>query len=171
MANSLLECGRQCPGQPRVDGAEAQVPLPAGVEHVEQGGDLGGRRVGRHPDPLSLEHQARPDGPQVLPADGGTDRLAGGPVPHDGRRPLVGDADALDRPAGVQRAAGHAQRCRSQGRGVELHEPRRGRLGQHLAVVDGADPALPVNDGGPDAARPDIDDEDARGHDDRRMAR
>ena len=39
----------------------------------------------------------------------GADRLPGGPVPHQGRRPLVGDPDGGDRPA-VGQAAGRPPR-------------------------------------------------------------
>ena len=71
-----------------------------GVGHVEQEGELGGRHVGREADALGLQHEAHADGAQVLPADAGPDRLARGAVPHDRRRPLVGDADGVDRAAG-----------------------------------------------------------------------
>ena len=65
---------------------------------------LGARRR-----PSACEHEAVADGAQVLPAEAGADRLAGGAVPHDGRRPLVGDADAVDRAGLGQRAAGDVE--------------------------------------------------------------
>ena len=55
----------------------------------------------------------------------GPDGLAGRPVPHDRRRPLVGDADGLDRPARGERLPGHLEHGLGHGAGVELDEARR----------------------------------------------
>ena len=56
--------------------------------------------------PCRAELEARAERAEVLPAEGRADRLAGRPVPHDRGRPLVGDADGLDRAAGGQGLAG-----------------------------------------------------------------
>ena len=119
---------------------------------------LGARRM-----PCGLERQAHADGAQVLPADAGADRLAGGPVPHDRRRPLVGDADGRRRPPPSSMArAGDLEGGVGHDRGVELHEARHRRVGQHLAVVDVRRPCRPAcTIGGPHAAGADVDDEDA----------
>ena len=91
------------PGHPGVDGAEGQLAAlgagPVGIDLVEDGGQLGGRGVGGEPDAPALELEAGADGAQVLPSEAGSDRDAGGPVPHDGGGPLVGDAHGLDRSA------------------------------------------------------------------------
>ncbi len=50
-------------------------------------------------------------------------------------------------------------------RGIELHEARHRRLGQHLAMADVLDASLGRHHGGADAARADVDDEDRVGHD------
>ena len=48
----------------------------------------------------------------------------GGAVPHDGRGPLVGDADPRDRAAGVEGGGRHLEHGRGHGGGVELDEAR-----------------------------------------------
>ena len=59
-----------------------------GVGQVEQEGQLGGRRVGGQAQPLrpgASRHM--PDGAEVLPADAGPDRLAGGAGPTGSSTP------------------------------------------------------------------------------------
>ena len=90
---------RERPHHPRVDRAEAEVTRSRRVEGVEEPRHLGGRLVRRQADTGAGEGQAVEHRAQVLPADARADRLAGGPVPHDGRRPLVG-ADGVDRSTG-----------------------------------------------------------------------
>ena len=87
-----------------------------GVGRVEEVGGLGRRLVGGEPQPLALPDEAVADRAQVLPAEAGTDRLAGGPVPDDGRGPLVGDAHRGHGPALGQRRPGHARGRRRPGR-------------------------------------------------------
>ena len=99
---------RQRPRDPRVDGAEAQVARAVGVGHVEQERQLRRGRVRRDPQALLAQHEAHARGAQVLPADAGPDRFAGGAIPHDRRRPLVGDADGIDRTAVGQRGSAHS---------------------------------------------------------------
>ena len=76
----------------------ARRPRPGAVRvgHVEDGRQLGGRGVGGHPDPLGPGARGRCPtvrrSCQPMPGRHGT---PGGPVPHDGRGPLVGDADRL----------------------------------------------------------------------------
>ena len=99
-----------------------------GVDAVEEPLELGGRRVGGQPEPLGLEHQAVDHGAQVLPADARADGLAGPGVPDDRRRPLVGDAHAVDlgprrrapaprssRTAAPDQARRRTRRCREPG--------------------------------------------------------
>ncbi len=138
--------------------------LAVGVGQIEEHGQLGGRFVGRHPDPLGLQGQAGPDRPQVLPTDPGSDGDAGRPVPDDGGGPLVGDADAPDRSGGVESGTSHLENRGGHGGGVELDEGRGRRRGEDLDVVDVADGPVTVDGGGSDPRRPDVDDEDA--HDD-----
>ena len=130
---------RERPRDPRVDGAEAQVALAAFVELIQQPSDLGGRHVRRDADALALQYQAVDDGAQVLPAEAGADGFAAGAVPHDRRRPLIGDADAVDlahlgerSQRGVARRVGHRVR-------VELDLAGLGRLA--AACRRGAAPA------------------------------
>ena len=86
--------------------------------------------------PSACEHEARADGAQVLPADARADRLAGGAVPHDRRRPLVGDADRVDRAAvGERRARATSSAASAIAAASNSTKPGRGRVGQHLAVV------------------------------------
>ena len=94
---------REGPGHPAVDRPEAEFalfgPRPVGVDLVEDGHDLGRRRVRGQTDSLGLQDEAGPDGAQVLPTDAGRDGLAGGALPHDARGTLVGDPDARHRTA------------------------------------------------------------------------
>ena len=136
-------------------------PGPVRVDLIEDGHHLGGRRVGGEPDALGLERQAGPDRAQVLPADARRQRRAGGPVPHNGRGALVGDAHAVDRTAVGQRRPGHGQHGAGHDAGVELDQPGRRRVGQHGCVVHVLDGGVGANDGRPHPRRPDVDDEDA----------
>ncbi len=154
---------RQGPRHPGVDGAEAEVAVAVGVGQVEEHGQLGGRFVGRHPDPLRLEGQAGPHRPQVLPADAGPHGDTGRPVPDDGRGALVGDPDAPDRAGGVQGGPGHLEDGTGHGGGVELDEGRRRGGREHLDVVDVVDGPVAVDRRGPHPRGADVDDEDAHG--------
>ena len=69
-------------------------------------------------DALGLQHQAVTDGAQILPAQSGSDGFSRGPVPHDGRGSLVGDAHGLHGPGVGQGLAGTGE----------------GRIGHHLGV-------------------------------------
>ena len=126
--------------------------------------------VGRQADALRLEHQAVADRAQVLPADPGTDGAARGPLPEDGRGPLRGHAHGLDRPAGGEGLARHLQHGVGQGGGVELDEPGRRGGRQERAGALGLDREVGVHHGGPHAAGPDVDDEDAHPGAARRVA-
>ena len=119
---------RERPGHPAVDRAEAQLPRfgprAFGVDLVEDGHHLGGRRVGGQADALALEDEAGAHGPQVLPADAGGDRPSAGALPHDARGPLVGDADARHRATVRERGMGHLQDGVGHACRVELHQAR-----------------------------------------------
>ena len=138
---------RQGPRHPGVDGAEGQLapgrPGAVGIGHVEDGRQLGGRGVGGQPDApcLQLEAGARPCAGPASRAPGATG-YAGGPVPHDGRRPLVGDPDGVDRTAGGQARRRHLEHGGGHGHGVELDQPGEGGVGQHGHVVDVLDDAV-----------------------------
>jgi hypothetical protein len=148
----------QVPREPRVDRADAQVALAPGVVLVEQVRDLGGRGVGGHAQPVGLEHQTGADGAQVLPSQRRPDRFARGSVPHDRGRALVRDADRLDGAALRQHRARDLQRDVGHPGGVELHEPGRRGVRQQLAVALDGDRGVGSHDGGPQAARPHVDD-------------
>ena len=120
--------------------------------------------LGANRRPSPCQHEAVADRAQVLPAEAGTDRLAGRPVPHDGRGPLVGDPHRRHGPALGQGGAGHAPGRVGQGQRVELDEARgRGRR-QRPAVVDRGHGGVGVDDRPPDARRADVDDEQRPGH-------
>ena len=135
----------------------------SGSARSSNGGQLGGRCVGGHPDALGLELEAGADGAQVLPAEARPDRHAGGPVPHDGRRPLVGDADGVDRAAFGQAAAGHLDHGVGHGRGVELDQAGERGVGQDRHVVDVLDGAVGADHRTPHPRGADVDDQDAHG--------
>ena len=153
---------RQRPRQPRVDRAEAQVARAVRVVRVQEGGELGGGLVGGQPDAVlagqreAVEHRA-----QVLPADGRGDGDAGGAIPQHGRGPLVGDADRIDRAALGEGGAGRGEHRGGHLGGVELDEPGERRARWQSLLVDVGDGGVGLDDGRPQAARPDVDDEDA----------
>ena len=64
---------REDPRHPRIHRAEAQLtggrPGAVGVDGVENGHHLGGRRVGGDADAFGLQGQAGADGAEVLPPD------------------------------------------------------------------------------------------------------
>ena len=151
---------RQRPRDPRVDGAEAEIARAVGIGHVEQERQLRRRRVRRDPQPLLAQHQAHAGGAQVLPADAGSDGLAGGAIPHDRRCPLVGDPDGIDRPAVGQGGVGAFERGLGHRHRIELDEPGRGRRRQERLVVGVADGGVGADDRGAQAAGADIDDEE-----------
>ncbi len=155
------------PGHPGVDGAEGQLAAcragTVGVGLVEDGRNLGGRRIGRHPEALGLELDAGAHRAQVLPPEPGSDRDAGGPVPDDGRRALVGDAHGVDRPAGGQTAGGDLfHRC-GDGGCVELDQTGERRLRQHRDVVDVLDGRVRTDHRAPHSRGTHVDDQDAHG--------
>ena len=139
-----------------------QVAGAVGVGHVEQ--ELRPwwptrSARGGCPAPAASRHIA--DGAQVLPADARADGLAGGAVPHDRRRPLVGDADGVDGSAvGERRRGPRRARRRPSRRRRTRRSPGAGDVGQHLAVVDVVDGRVGPHDRGAHAARADVDDED-----------
>ena len=112
----------ECPGDPGVDGAEAQITRAIGVGHVEQEGELGRRRVGCDAQPLLAQHETHAGRAQVLPSDTGADGLARRSVPHDRRGPLIGDADGVDGTSGCQRGVRAFERGLGHGCRVEFHE-------------------------------------------------
>ncbi len=122
---------RQLPGDPRVGRAEAQVAGPVGVVGVEQPGRPWwptGSGPAAGPRPASTRHS--PTVRRSCQPSAGPDRLAGGPVPHDRRGPLVGDADGVDRTGLGQRPAGQLDSGVGQHVGVELDQPGGGGVGQ-----------------------------------------
>jgi hypothetical protein len=66
----------------------------------------------------------------------------GGAVPHDGRRPLVGDPHRLDRPSLGQRRRGHLHHRVGHGHRVELDQPGERGCREHRHVVDVLDGAV-----------------------------
>ncbi len=113
----------QRPRDPGVDGSEAQVAAAIGVGLVEQVRELRRRRVRRDAQALLAQHEAHADRAKVLPADARADGLAGGAIPHDRRRALVRDADAVDRTT-----CRRARRSRTRAR-RRPSRPRRTRRG------------------------------------------
>ena len=160
-----VAAARECPGDPRVDGAETEVaalgPGPLGVDLVEDGHHLGGGRVGRQANALGLQDEAGADGPQVLPSDAGRDRPARRPLPDNAGRPLVGDPDRRNGAACSQRVAGDRERGLGHPRRVELDQPRRRGVREDRRVVDMLDRGVGAHDGRPHARGADVDDEDA----------
>ena len=95
----------------------------------------------------------------------GRDGLPGGALPHDGRGALVGDADAVDRPAvGAARPAPPPGRPRPCAAASNSTRPGAGRVGQHRDVVHVLDRGVGSHDGGAHARRADVDDQDAAAH-------
>jgi hypothetical protein len=84
------------PDDPRIDRAEAEVARAVGCEGVEQPRHLGERLVGHDPVAVRPKCEAGEQSPQVLPTERRTHRLTRGSIPHNRRRPLVGDAHRLD---------------------------------------------------------------------------
>ena len=70
---------------------------------------------------------------------------------------------AVDRAAVGQAAGGHVQHGGGHGRGVELHQPGEGGVGQDGHVVDVLDGAVGADDGAADPRGADVDDQDAHG--------
>ena len=113
---------RQRPRHPGVDGAEAQVAGAVGIGQVEEHGELGGRLVGRHPDALVPQHQARPHRAQVLPADARARRARrwrgptrwSRPAGWRCRRPSTVPAAASAGAGHLEHGAGHGARRRTR---------------------------------------------------------
>ncbi len=120
----------QRPGHPGVDGAEgtARRPRPAG----DRGRPGRGWRPAWWPTrwaatrkPSAWSVEAGADRAQVLPPEPGRHRHAGRAVPHDGRRPLVGDADGRrPGPPSASAAGGDLEHGGGHGR---RRRTRRGR--------------------------------------------
>ena len=144
----------EVPGDPGVDGADAQVAGAVGVGLVEQVGDLGGRRVGRDAEPVGLEHEARADRAQVLPAErrARPARRWRGPTrswtPAGWRCRPRRPGRPRPAPPGPPRARPSAMRG-----GVELDQPRRRGVRQQLAVLLDGDRGVGPHDRGPQPAR------------------
>ena len=153
------------PGDPAVDRPETELapfgPRPLRVDLVEDGHHLGRRRIRCQPDPLGLQHQAGPDRAQVLPADAGATGLPVArshtmldarwlaiPTPATGP-PSASAARAPSRMASAMRAASNSTR------------PGAGRVGQQRDAVLVLDAGIGSHNGGADARRPDVDDENA----------
>ncbi len=102
-------------------------------------------------------------GAQVLPADGGTHRIAGGSVPHHGAGPLGCDTHGLHRPAGRQRQSRDLEHRSGHGRGIEFDQPGEGRGGWKGAELEGCHLTVGANHRGAQAGGADIDHEDAHG--------
>ncbi len=92
-------------------------------------------------------------------AEARRDRGAGGPLPHDGRGPLVGDAHGVDRPGVGQGGQRHLQHGVGHQPGVELDQAWRGRLGEDRRVVGVRHRGVGSHDGGAHARGPDVDDQ------------
>ena len=136
-----------------------------GVGQVEEVAELGGRRVRRHADAVALQHQAGADGAQVLPADGRADGLAGGPVPHDRRRPLVGDARPR-RPGRPRRARRAASSSATRASSAASNSTRPGLGGRRAGSGRWCSTAIVASGrtaAARSAARADVDHEDGHG--------
>ena len=116
----VQRAAREGPGHPGVDGAEGQL-APLGRD---RSGSAWSRRAATLvAEALGATRMPRPWSSRQVPTVRrscqpmpGTDRAPGGPVPHDGRGPLVGDAHRLDRPALGQAGRGHLEHGRGHGR-------------------------------------------------------
>ena len=127
------------PGDPGVDGPEAQVTSPARVGLVQEPLELRGRLVRRQADAFGPQLQAPPDRSQVLPADPGPDGFARGPVPEHGRAALVRDTDRTDGPEVLERRPGHAGHDVGHDGRVELDKAGGGRRREQRLAVLGDD--------------------------------
>ena len=159
---------RQGPGHPGVHRAEGQLaPLRPGavrVGQVEQGGHLGGRGVGGHPDPLGLELQAGADGAQVLPPEARARPARRWPGPRRWSTPAGWRCPPrrTGPPVGQARR-GHLDHGVGHGDGVELDQPGERGVGQHRHVVDVLDGAVGADHRPPHPGGADVDDQDAHG--------
>ena len=104
------QSAREIEDEPRVDGAEEQLPgfgkLSRPAHVVQNPRDLGGREVGIWGEPglganhilVSLVNEALSErcGAAALPTDGVVDGLSAIPIPDHRGFALVGDADRLD---------------------------------------------------------------------------
>ena len=169
VVGDVQRAARQRPRQPRVDGAGAEVPVGRARGRRQQPGDLRRRLVRGEGQPvLGLGRDALVDRAQVLPAQGGADRLARGAVPDDRAGPLVGDADGVDVAAGGgQRLAGGGQREAGELGGVELDQPGERRRGRRLPPGHGDHVEAVVDDRRPQRRGADVEDQD-HGDDDGR---
>ena len=150
------------PRDPGVDRAEAQVAGPVGIERCRAGSrSWWPTTFGAKRNPAGLMVEAVDDRAQVLPAVGRTDRLAVARSHTTVGAALVGDADRR-RPgppcARARRVAGVEHDARHRGR-VELDDPRRGRVGEELAMLFVVHGGVVAHDRGADRRRADVDDE------------
>ena len=105
-----MRAAREFPGEPAVDGAEAQFAiyraLPRARHLVQQPGELGTGEIRIQQQAGARRHfafravgtqlLAARGGAAILPDDGVGDRLAGGALPQHRRFALVGDTDRGD---------------------------------------------------------------------------
>ena len=156
---------REDPRHPAVHRAEAQLagrgPVRSGSTASRMAISLVADALGARRMPSAWRARQVTDRAQVLPPDARCQRLPRGPLPHDARRPLVGDAHGLDRPAVAQGGLGHVEDGLGHQRGVELHQARRRGVGQDRGVVHMVDRGIGSHDRGTHPRGADIDDEDA----------
>ena len=131
------------PGHPGVDGAEAELAAlgadRSGSAWSRMAATLVAEALGATRMPSAWSSRQVPTVRRSCQPMPGRDRDPGGPVPHDGRGPLVGDADGLDRPALGQAGRGHLEHGGGHGRRRRTPPARERRVGQHRDVVDVVD--------------------------------
>jgi hypothetical protein len=152
----------EVPHDPAVDRAPTKVAGPVGGVGIKEPRDLGGALIGSQTDPLSLQLEAGPDGAQVLPAEPRAEGPPGVGVPQHRRSPLIGHPDGVDRSGFGDHCGGCLEDHRHHLIGVELHQPGKRDDRRQPPSLHGVDCGVRLNEGGPHAAGPHVDDQDAR---------
>lgn len=154
----------EIPDQPGIHGAERDLaplgPFAQPGDVLQQPGRLGAgevtgqRQAGGGAEPVlpvrTAELVAESGGTGVLPDDGVVDGDPGGPVPEHGRLALVGDAEpgklVRPQPGPVQGAYHDGLHGGPDLGGVVFHPARAGEYLPVLALVDGDDGTVLVED-------------------------
>jgi hypothetical protein len=152
---------RERPGDPAVDRAEAQVPVPVGVVGVEQELELRRGLVGREAQAGCPKREAATGCPEVLPADARPEGNAGAAVPHDCRGALRRHRDGLHAAVPLEDRPRRLERCRCERVRVDLDQSGSGRPSGDARALDVEDPRVRADDRRAHVARADVDDEDA----------